>query len=41
MSPVIALGWAWVFQVNVKQHISKTEQELERLDEALTWHLSV
>lgn len=35
-----AVGWAWSFQANVKQHVPKAEQQLEGLDEALTWHLS-
>lgn len=41
MPPVSALGWVWSFQVNVKQHIPKSEKELEGLDETLAWHLSV
>lgn len=40
MPPMTAVGWAWSFQANVKQHIPKAEQQLEGLDEALTWHLS-
>lgn len=41
MPSVTAVGWAWSSQANVKQHVPKTEQQLEGLDEALTWHLSV
>ena len=41
MSSVTAVGWAWSSQANVMQHVPKTEQQLEGLDEALTWHLSV
>lgn len=41
MPSVTAVGWAWSSQAKVKQHVPKTEQQLEGLDEALTWHLSV
>lgn len=41
MPSVTAVGWAWSFQADVKQRFPKTEQQLEGLDESLTWHLSV